>query len=342
MNPRDPFPQFDRRSFFRHGTASALALTTAGALAKTKVHAAAREPFAYDISKYRNVDPALVKYERVARFHCPRPDARRLVIGSDGKVYLATAAGVCVLAKDGSLLNDIPSAVPARGVAIADDGSLFLALRDHVEHFDAKGRPLASWDTPKGRPFLTGIAVGPKDIFVADSGNRVVHRYDRDGKLVGRIGERDPARNVPGLVLPSPFLDVEIAPDGLLRVNNPGRHRVEVYTPEGHLELFWGRPSIAIDGFCGCCNPVGLAMLPDGRHVTFEKGLPRVKVYTAEGKFESVVAAPDFFQDIATSESMMSADQTSYGGLDGTVDAEGNIFILELLGGEIHVMKEKV
>ena len=132
-----------------------------------------------------------------------------------------------------------------------------------------------------------------------------------------------------------------IAPDGLLRVNNPGRHRVELYTPEGDLELSWGRPSIAIDGFCGCCNPVGLAMLKDGRYVTFEKGLPRVKVYGSEGKFECVVAAPDFFKDVGSNESIMAAEQTSYGGLDGAVDAEGKIFILELASGEIHVMKAK-
>ncbi len=341
MNPRDPFPQFDRRSFFRHGTASALALTAAGALAKTNVHAAASDPFAYDISKYRKVDPALIKYERVARFRCPQPEPRRIVVGPDGRIYLATAPGICILGKDGSPLNEIACPAPARAVAVAEDGTLFVALRDHVEVRDTKGSQLASWEAPKGKPFLTGIAVGAKDVFVADSGNRVVHRYDRDGKLVCGIGQKNATRKIPGLILPSPFLDVVIAPDGLLRVNNPGRHRVELYTPEGDLELSWGRPSIAIDGFCGCCNPVGLAMLKDGRYVTFEKGLPRVKVYGSEGKFECVVAAPDFFKDVGSNESIMAAEQTSYGGLDGAVDAEGKIFILELASGEIHVMKAK-
>jgi len=197
------------------------------------------------------------------------------------------------------------------------------------------------WEAPKGRPFLTAIAVGPKDVFVADSGNRVVHRYDLEGKSLRRIGEKDAARNIPGLILPSPFLDVELGPDGLLRVNNPGRHRVEVYTPDGDLEVSWGRPSIAIDGFCGCCNPVGLALLKDGRCVTFEKGLPRAKVYGAEGKFECVVAPPDFFTDIELQESIMDACQTSYGGLDGAVDAQGRVIILELASGLIHVLKPK-
>jgi len=341
MNPRDPFPQFDRRTFFRHGTASALALTAAGKLAGARLHAAAREPFAYDVSKYRNVDPALVRYEPVARFRCPKPEARRVSLGPDGRVYVAASKHICVLSPEGSPLAEIGCPVAARAVAVGHDGRLFAALQNHVEVFDAQGRPLAVWDVPKGRPFLTAIAVGSKDVFVADSGNRVVHRYDLEGKPLRRIGEKDAARNIPGIILPSPFLDVELGPDGLLRVNNPGRHRVELYTPDGDLERWWGRPSIAIDGFCGCCNPVGLALLKDGRCVTFEKGLPRAKVYDAEGKFECVVAPPDFFKDTGTEESVMAAEQTSHGGLDGAADAQGRVFILELASGLIHVLKPK-
>ncbi|HPY29242.1 MAG TPA: hypothetical protein PLT00_00555 [Verrucomicrobiota bacterium] len=341
MNPRDPFPQFDRRAFFRHSTASALALTAAGSLAKTQVHAAARDPFAYDVSRYRKVDPALIKFERVAQWRSPQPGARRLALDAAGRIYLATTSGVCVLGPDGISQLHLPTPVAVRGVAVAEDGSLLVALRDHVRHYHASGKLRAAWDTLPGKPFLSSLIVTTKAVFVADSGNRVVHHYDRDGTWRGQIGKRDPARNIPGLVLPSPFLDVAMGPDGLLRVNNSGRHRVEYYTPDGHLELSWGRASIAIDGFCGCCNPVGLAMLPDGRHLTCEKGLPRVKVYNAEGQFESVVAAPDFFQDIGMEESMMAADQTAFGGLDAAVDAAGKVFILELATGTIHVMREK-
>ncbi|MBM3243119.1 hypothetical protein FJZ31_43220, partial [Candidatus Poribacteria bacterium] len=50
-----------------------------------------------------------------------------------------------------------------------------------------------------------------------------------------------------------------------------------------------GYLSMDIDGFCGCCNPVNFAMLPDGRFVTCEKGLPRVKIYDADGTFSGVV-----------------------------------------------------
>ena len=57
-----------------------------------------------------------------------------------------------------------------------------------------------------------GIEQG--DVFAADAGNRVVLRYDKSGKLLGRIGEKNKERNVPGIVMPSPYLDVTLARDG--------------------------------------------------------------------------------------------------------------------------------
>ena len=88
--------------------------------------------------------------------------------------------------------------------------------------------------------------------------------------------------------------------DGLLRVNNPGRHSVEVYSAKGDLESSWGKATATLStAFCGCCNPVGVALLADGRCVTCEKGLPRVKVYSAQGVFESVVAGPESFPENA-------------------------------------------
>ena len=76
--------------------------------------------------------------------------------------------------------------------------------------------------------------------------------------------EKNADRNVPGFIVPSPFLDVMIHRDGLLRVNNPGRHRVEAYTFDGDLEGAWGKPTAAIEGFCGCCNPIAIAAWPTG------------------------------------------------------------------------------
>ncbi len=338
MSLLDPLDSISRRGFLR-----SRAFPAACALAGLTSRAAdgGRNPFAYDVEKYRKTDPRLVHYEEVAKFRSPRPSPRRLAMGPADRLYVAAGTRVLVTNDRGEVVSEIDCGAEVRSLAVAADGLVYGGLRDHVEVFDAAGKRLARWEAPPGRPYLTGVAVGPKGVFVADAGNRVVLRYDQAGKLLGRIGGKDPARHIPGLVLPSPFLDVEIAPDGLLRVNNPGRHRVEAYTAEGDLELYWGKPSNAIEGFCGCCNPVNLALLSDGRVVTFEKGLPRVKVYGADGTFECVVAGPEMFGDTATSESIREADDRVYGGLDGVVDSQGRVFILDLLTGEIRVMRRK-
>jgi hypothetical protein len=334
---------FSRRNFLREGFGGTLLAAAGLSASPSAAHAAgpADNPFAYDIEKYRKIDPKLIRFEKVGQFRCPPAEPHRLAIGPDGLLYLAAAKGVHVFDARGTRIREVPCSAAPRSVGVADDGTMFVGVRDHVEVFDREGRRQTAWAAPVGQPFLTGIAVGKSDVFVADSGNRVILRHDRSGKLVGRIGEKNPQKNVPGLVVPSPCLDVEIAPDGLLRVNNPGRHRVEAYTFDGDLESSWGRASMAIDGFCGCCNPVNVALLRDGRCVTFEKGLPRVKIYTADGQFESVVAGPDRFSDTRLAPAGTGPDDRVHFAIDGVVDAEGRVVTLDLITGEVQIFQRK-
>jgi hypothetical protein len=295
-------------------------------------------PFAYDVGRLRKTDPKLIQYEQVGQFRSPYPEPHRIAAGPGDRLYIASGNYVTVVERDGTRISEIALTGGARCVAMAGDGTVYAGLRDHVEVFDAKGKRTATWESLGKRAWLSGLAVGEKGVFAADSGNRVVLRYDTSGKLLGRIGEKNKDRNIPGFVLPSPYLDVKLAPDGLLRVNNTGRHRVEAYTPEGDLEFFWGKPSMAIEGFCGCCNPVGLALLPDGRYITSEKGLPRVKVYSKEGAFECVVAGPESFS--ANWQKCSPSDCTT-GGLDATVDSAGRIYILDVVEANVRIMAKK-
>jgi hypothetical protein len=296
-------------------------------------------PFALDVERLRKTDPKLIQYEQVGRFASPKPNPRRIAIGLDDRVYIAASDSVSVLGPAGARISEVACPAPVRAVAVAADGAIYAGVRDHVEVFGRNGKRLATWDAPGKRAWLSGLTVGEDDVFAADSGNRVVLRYDKSGKLVGRIGERNKDRNIPGLIVPSPYLDVKLARDGLLRVNNTGRHRVEAYTADGDLEFAWGKPSGAIDGFCGCCNPVGLALLPDGRYVTCEKGVPRVKVYTKDGAFECVVAGAESFPE---NWRKCSLEDCTVGGLDVAVDSQQRIYVLDLVTNDVRIMKHKV
>lgn len=296
--------------------------------------------FAYDLGKYATTDPRLIGYEQVGRFPAGIAEPRRISIGPGQRLWIPGNGGVAVLERDGAKAAEVAVA-NSRCVAVAPDGTVYVGVRDHIEVFDAQGRRLKAWDAAGTKSWITGLALGENDLFAADSGGRIVLRYDRSGRLVGRIGEKNKERNVPGLVVPSPYLDVELAKDGLLRVNNTGRHRVEVYTVDGDFELCWGKPSAGVEGFCGCCNPISLAMLPDGSCLTCEKGLPRVKLYSSEGQFACVVAGTESFPANAKAGAARNSSDGTMGGLDATVDSEGRVYILDLVAGDVRVMRRK-
>ncbi len=331
-----------RRRFFEASAAGLGFLAGAAAAARQEaVAGSTQNPFAYDLDRLGKTDPKLLKFEEVRRFPCGILEPRRIAVGPGGRVYVAGRAGIRVLGGEGAAVDTLSLDGPARCVALAQDGTIYAALRDRIEVMDPAGKRLGTWPGLGKKSWFSGLAAGENDLFAADSGNRVVLRYDRSGKLAGRIGEKNKENHVPGLVVPSPYLDVDLAPDGLLRVNNPGRHCVEAYTLDGDLELSWGKPSAAIEGFCGCCNPVAVAMFADGRCVTSEKGLPRVKVYSAEGALDCVVAGTESFPANAKAGSGRSASDGTLGGLDAAVDPQGSIYVLDLVSGEVTVMKAK-
>ncbi len=295
---------------------------------------------AYDLdaAKLAQFDPNLVLYEEKGT---PIPTgfsrSRALALDADGRFYVAGDEAVRVLSKTGTLERVIGVAGQPGCVAVATDGKLYIGLRSHVEVFDGAGQRLASWEKLGVRAFLTSIALTQDEVLVADAGNAVVLRYDASGTLIGRIGERDVSRNIPGLHVPSPYFDIAVAPDGLLRVVSPDRLRIEAYTLQGDLEFWWGENSMGIEGFCGCCNPVNFALLPDGSYVTAEKGLIRVKVYDPEGAFVGVVAGPEQLVEGGAARVFENVDDARASGFDVAVDTAGRVYILDTIENTIRV-----
>ena len=295
------------------------------------------EEFNYDLKALGRVDPRLILYEE------PSPpiavglaEPRGIATGPEDRVYIVGDRAVGVLNSEGQQTGRFELAGAPAAVDVDAGGLMYVAMTDHVEVYDGRGRKLAAWPAAGGQPVFTSIAAAENDVFVADAGNKVVLRYDKTGKLISEIGRNEPRRNIEGFFIPSPCFDVAMGADGLLRAVNPGRRRIEAYTREGDLEFWWGQSSTAIEGFAGCCNPAALALLPaGGGFVTCEKGLTRVKVYDAEGKFAGVVAAPEqFARHDALAE---TRDLYSARALDVAVDAQGRVLVLDPLTAEVRV-----
>lgn len=301
--------------------------------------------YTYDVGELGKVDPKLILFRQAWRFESGLTDARAVAVGPAGRIYLAGDEVVRILpaeaaegAPDPAQVGTIDTAGRADCLAVAEDGTIYAGVAGRVRVYDGQGKLKATWPAPADEALLTAIAVTDEDVFVADARNRVVHRYDRSGKLLGRIGRRDPERNIPGFIVPSPHFDLSVAPDGLLRAVNPGRLRVEAYTPRGDLERWWGESGSDIGDFTGCCNPVSLAILPDGRFVTCEKGIRRVKLYDGDGKFVGVVAPPAAF---AADRPARRAGRGQPGELDVAVDAKARVFVLDPYAGEVKVFVRK-
>ena len=198
--------------------------------------------------------------------------------------------------------------LPGEPTALCADGKrLAVGLRDRVAVYSveaitgqqglAQPQALQPPVVLGERAYVTGLAFVGNEIWVADAGNRRVYRI-RNGGLVGDLGAPDGASGYPGLIVPSPHLDLALLPVG------------------GFTPRVGGQAAMSDEGFAGCCNPVAVAALPDGRIVTAEKGLVRVKVYQADGTFQSVVATPPVLARGADS-------------LDLATTAQGQILVLD-------------
>ena len=307
------------------------------------------ERFDYDLDAYHEIDPQWIKYREAALFSSSLHEPRAIAVGPNDTVYLAGDRAIEILDADGSHRRNISLSFEPACLAVVGSESgeetdatwrMYVGDRQRVYVVSGDGTVEATWDSPGERALFTSIAVDEdqRNVFVADAGYKIVWHYDNSGKLLGRIGQRDEARNIQGFVVPSPYFDVAVAPDGLLRAVNPGGHRIEAYTFDGHLELAWGKPTMGLEGFCGCCNPAHIAVLSDGRIVTAEKGIPRVKVYSNTGEFDGVVAGPkSFVRDASVTEETRSAHRPTP--LVVATDSRLRILVLDLAARQIRVFE---
>ena len=212
-------------------------------------------PYAYDMKPLKASDSLLTKYTEVQQIKTGLAEIYGIASDKSGLIYIAGENGVEIYTSGGKPETSFPIEGSARCLQVDPNGLIYLGMQDHLEIFRRDGKKIGKWASLGDEAIITSVAVTRDDVFIADAGNKIVYRYDHSGNLKNRIGEKDPGKNIPGFVVPSPWFDLGIDRDGLLRVVNPGRHCIEKFTADGELVSSWGKASMAIDGFCGCCNP---------------------------------------------------------------------------------------
>ena len=251
-----------------------------------------------------------------------------LATDASGRIYVSGKDGVEIFNSSGKAENKFKIDGTAQSIAVSKNGNIFLGLQEHIEIWNSAGKQLSRWTSFGPDAVITSIANKEGDVFIADAGQKVVYHCDLKGNILNKIGLKDPATGVPGFIIPSPYFDLGISIDGYLWVVNPGRHSFEKYNYDGTLLTSWGKASMAMEGFCGCCNPSNFAFLNDSLLVTSEKGIERIKVYNTIGTFISIVATPDQFEEGTT-------------GLDLAVDNQNRILLLDPLKKLVRIFETK-
>jgi hypothetical protein len=231
----------------------------------------------------------------------------------------------------GQLKRRWPTSRPALCVSVAAEGSVYAGQEGQIEIFDNARKRLRTWRNEELLGRVTAIGFTKDSILVGDAADRAIRRFDHNGKFLNNIGKDNP---VHGFLIPNGVVDFSVVAgadgtagaDGRATIYaaNPGRHRVERYTPEGQLLGSIGRfdgndPS----GFTGCCNPTNVAVRD---HIfTAEKAGPRVKAYDFTGKLLAVIAT-DLFDVNCKNMSI-------------AVDAHSRVYVVDTVNLAIHIFQ---
>ncbi|MFC1493452.1 NHL repeat-containing protein [candidate division KSB1 bacterium] len=275
-----------------------------------------KNPFEYNIEYFKKNDAELLHYSEIRQIPLDLKDLYGIAVGFEDDIYVTGEKSVLIINSEGKLKSNISISEAAYCIALDANGDLFLGIDDHIEVLDKDGNMKSRWKPPDDDAIITSIAISEEYVFVADAGNHIIWKYDKNGNVSLRIGDANEDKDIPGFINPSPFFDVSIDPDGFLWAANTGRHSVENYTFEGDFRTSWGEFSMGIKDFCGCCNPTHFVVSDEGKFITSEKGIARIKVYNRSGNLESVVAGPDQFNEGTE-------------GLDLAIDSKGLIYVID-------------
>jgi sugar lactone lactonase YvrE len=241
-------------------------------------------------------------------------------VGEGDNLYAVGDSSVKIFTSDGKFVRSWTTSLPGFSVGI-HGREVYVGEEGQIEIFDPDGRLQRIWRDSKLLGRVTAIGRSGDDFLAADAAARCIRRFDRDGNFLNNIGDSNRMR---GFNIPNGALDFSIDGRGTIHACNPGKHRVERYTPVGellgHVGRFDGRDP---EGFPGCCNPTNVTVTAGGLLFVTEKAGPRAKVLDAEGQLITVIATAVFDPNCKN--------------MDLAVNSEGVVYVVDTVRLEIHV-----
>ncbi len=254
-------------------------------------------------------------------------NAKAIGIGYNDLIYVSGDNKIQIFNPDGTFNSEFSTSKTASSIIISKSNEIYLGLKDHIEKYDSSYNLISKWESLGENAYIMSIALQKNKVYLAEAETELVYVYNNNGVLEDIIGDSVPANDILRFVLPSYYFDLTIDTEGFLWVANTGKHKLISFNSSGKLRSYWGKSSVELDGFCGCCNPTHFSITESGSFITSEKGIVRVKKYDSAGQFVCAVAGPEHFKK--NSE-----------GLDIAIDSKQNIYVLEPMAQVIHIFKE--
>jgi len=217
-----------------------------------------------------------------------------LALGPRDAVYSIGDDEVRVFEARGSVARAWKAPANASCLGVATDGRVAIGSPGRVDLYDDKGTRLGGFaaGTRDKAAEVTAIRLVGGSILVADAAARIIRRYDARGTEQGVIGT---GNKTGGFMLPNKSLDFDVDAAGVVHATDSGRHQVTSWTLDGKMVASFGRFGMAKpEDFVGCCNPVNVAIAPDGAIVTAEKVIARVKVFGKDRGLLAVIGPEHF------------------------------------------------
>lgn len=217
-----------------------------------------------------------------------RDSLKAITVTASGHIYLGGNSFVSCYDIDLKLVWDLKTSSPVTSLTNSGD-TVFASTKDQILVMSKSGKILTEWGPFEINSMITSVSANRKFVAIADAGNRMVFILDKGGEVKRMIGQND--RH---FVIPSPYFEVTLDNENNLYVANTGRHRIELYSPDGVLKSQFGEAGTAPGAFCGCCAPAHFALIPEG-FVTSEKGINRIKILDKKGEFVEFVNSKNNF-----------------------------------------------